>query len=48
MIKGEFLQRILLVQYAIIMIVYGFEGNLAKALYWAGALIITLAVLAMK
>jgi hypothetical protein len=46
--NGALLQKILLFQYAVITVVYLFEGNHNKALYWFGALIITFSVLVMK
>lgn len=48
MISGELLQKFLLIQYAIITIVYFCEGNVNKGIYWLGALIVTYSVLVMK
>lgn len=48
MISGAWLQKALLVQYIIIAIVYLFEGNKPKALYWISAGLLTISILWMK
>lgn len=45
---GEQFQVILMVQYAIASVLYLSQGSPLKAMYWFGALIITIPVLLMK
>ena len=48
MINGELLQKLLIFQYAIISVVYLYEGNYFKSMYWVGAIVITISILYMK
>ena len=48
MISGELLQKLLIAEYALIAIVYAFEGNIPKACYFVSAGAITLSVIFMK
>ena len=45
---GDRLSLILIVIYAVLLVVYVYEGHLWKALYWFGALCIVLSVWGMK
>ena len=47
-LTGANFQRGLLIAYTLICLLYLSERNFGKALYWFGALIITLSVLVMK
>jgi len=46
--NGDLLMKVLICEYAIISVVYLFEQNYFKSMYWLGALIITVSVLMMK
>ena len=48
MINGELLQKLLIFQYAIISMVYLYEVNYFKSMYWVGAIVITISILYMK
>jgi drug/metabolite transporter (DMT)-like permease len=45
---GDRLSLVLIVFYAVLLLVYVYEGHLWKALYWFGALCIVLSVWGMK
>ena len=45
---GNAFIKILIAQYVVAGVLFLFDGNHAKALYWFGATIISLAVLWMK
>lgn len=47
-LSGNGLIILLIIEYIIIAVIYGFEGNWAKATYFLGATIISLGVLWMK
>ena len=44
---GDWFVKVLIVQYALAALAYGWAGQGYKALYWLGALLISLAVLKM-
>jgi drug/metabolite transporter (DMT)-like permease len=45
---GDRLSLVLVVFYAVLLLVYGYEGHWWKMLYWFGALCIVLSVWGMK
>ena len=48
MISGTLLMQGLIVAYVVIAVVFAFEGNWPKVLYWISAGLITTSVLLMK